>query len=1040
MGEMPKQQSSDRRGGATRYQTAKTIGRGASGKVFEAWDLVGERKVALKVFAADTGDSAERRQREAEAQGRLDHPSICEIYEVGTLSNGRGFIAMRLVDGEPLDQVASRLPLRQRVRLVREVADAVGHAHRAGLIHRDLKPGNLLVEEQEDGSLRPFVLDFGVVRMSDKTQQLTEQGQLLGTPGYVSPEQALGSADVDARSDVFSLGVVLYQVLTGELPFTSASNIASLVRALEHDPPPAHQVRREIPEELSHIVHKALEKDPRRRYRDAGALCRDLDRHLSAGTVSARGVGRLGRLVRRVERHPLPWALGAALLLLLLASAGWTLRNRFVAQQQTRDAERFARRSADIESQLRFLQLLPKRSIADDLERLDMALARLQDDVAATRGRARAAGLYAVGRGQLALGRTEEAVVSLRRARSLGFADPAGALALGRTLLEQARRELLEIDLLRDEEVRSAERLRVHERLRAEALPLLEEAAEASLVEGERLLAGALAALLLDEHDEARRLAARVSDRSPWLFEADLIRGDIQRDSMASARARDDFRQALEALRQEQSILSAAIHAAPSAPELRRRQCESHMMTADLENAERQGDATWENSFAAALASCAAALDILPSDSTSRLRASEVRWRRALLRLRWQGAEAARDDAEKAVSAARRLVDAALESGDRRSEADAYRNLGNALFAQAAVSYELRQPADSLIAAYAAAAEALEASLERAPGLVASRQSLGHAWTRHGVQLDLAGRDPRPSLDRAVRAYRQGLATGSEVQQSRLYNGICIARNESAYYDLNHPATSEREHIEAALDEAEAACRDALNRDPDYLSALSNLGLVHWTRVERRIAQGESPSEAAADGRATFERLLELAPDHVSGRNNFAGMVGSEASWRLDEGNLRDVDDLAQLVESIRAARDAVMPLRDRFPVDISIHVLRLSALESAARCAAGDPALGTAEVKADSWQRARQALKDLEAIDGAGAKVYSLRRAEYHRRVAECALHEGRTDDAGNAIRRGLEAIEASLAVDPENAEAVAEKARLQALQTQSGDDRSAE
>ena len=168
-----------------KYETAVAIGRGAMGEVFRAWDPEAKRPVALKLFPpAEQGaedDSAERRNREAEAQQRLDHPSICSIYDVGTMSSGRGYIAMRFVDGEPLDQVAPRLPLAGRVALIRQVADAVACAHRAGLIHRDLKPSNVLVEEQDDGRLRPFVLDFGIVRIADRTQ-LTETGQVLGTP------------------------------------------------------------------------------------------------------------------------------------------------------------------------------------------------------------------------------------------------------------------------------------------------------------------------------------------------------------------------------------------------------------------------------------------------------------------------------------------------------------------------------------------------------------------------------------------------------------------------------------------------------------------------------------------------------------------------------------------------------------------------------------------------------------------------------------------------------------------------------------------
>ena len=165
-----------------RYETGVAIGRGASAEVFKAWDPVEGRHVALKLFtAADPGKDGEaaRREREVRAQASLEHPSICAIYEVGETSGGQPFIAMQYVDGEPLDEACRRLPVITRARLMLQIAEAVAVAHRAGLVHRDLKPGNVLVEEQADGSVRAFVLDFGLVRFNEATR-LTETGQVLG--------------------------------------------------------------------------------------------------------------------------------------------------------------------------------------------------------------------------------------------------------------------------------------------------------------------------------------------------------------------------------------------------------------------------------------------------------------------------------------------------------------------------------------------------------------------------------------------------------------------------------------------------------------------------------------------------------------------------------------------------------------------------------------------------------------------------------------------------------------------------------------------
>ncbi|HSM52545.1 MAG TPA: serine/threonine-protein kinase, partial [Thermoanaerobaculia bacterium] len=201
-----------------RHEGAVRIGAGGMGEVFKAWDPDLERWVALKYLRHDDPELVERLQHEARAQARVIHPGVCRVYEVGS-EDGRPFIAMEYVDGVPLDEAAVAMTLEEKVLAVRRVAEAVQAAHAAGLVHRDLKPGNILVARGEDGELRPYVLDFGIAREQEITG-LTVTGQILGTPGYLSPEQARGeTSSVDRRTDVWSLGVVLYELVAGCLPF-----------------------------------------------------------------------------------------------------------------------------------------------------------------------------------------------------------------------------------------------------------------------------------------------------------------------------------------------------------------------------------------------------------------------------------------------------------------------------------------------------------------------------------------------------------------------------------------------------------------------------------------------------------------------------------------------------------------------------------------------------------------------------------------------------------------------------------------------------
>jgi tRNA A-37 threonylcarbamoyl transferase component Bud32 len=298
-----------------RYELGELLGTGAFGSVWRGRDAELAREVAVKLpRGGGLADPAEEERflREARAAAQLHHPGIVEVYDVGR-DDETPYIVSELVRGVTLARRLreGRLSFRESAALIAQVADALDYAHRQGVVHRDLKPANILLEmgneKTEDHSLpipiTPKITDFGLALRDAAEVTMTLDGQVLGTPAYMSPEQIRNPHAVDGRSDVYSLGVILYQLLTGELPFRGVARML-LVQVVSDEPRPPRRLNDAIPRDLETVCLKCLVKEPGRRYRTAAALAADLRRWLAGAPVLARPPGRVERLWLGVKSHP----------------------------------------------------------------------------------------------------------------------------------------------------------------------------------------------------------------------------------------------------------------------------------------------------------------------------------------------------------------------------------------------------------------------------------------------------------------------------------------------------------------------------------------------------------------------------------------------------------------------------------------------------------------------------------------------------------------------------------------------------------------
>ncbi len=334
------------------YEVLSEIARGGMGIVFKARQQNLNRVIALKmILAGRLADAAEveRFQREARAAGRLKHPNIVPVHEIGE-HEGRHYFTMDYIDGRSLSDMIreSALAPRRAAKIVCVVAEAVHFAHQKGTLHRDLKPANILLGEDDT----PHITDFGLAKVldaidDDSRSELTATGQILGTPSYMSPEQAEAKPSlVGLASDIYSLGAILYACLTGRAPFVADSPVDTLLQVLRNDPVSPRILNPMVPRDLETICLKCLSKEPHKRYGTAQQLADDLKRYLNDQPVLARPIGRIAKTSRWARRNP--WIASLATISVLLLVSGTAISSYFAIEAHNRaDAETVARTEAE---------------------------------------------------------------------------------------------------------------------------------------------------------------------------------------------------------------------------------------------------------------------------------------------------------------------------------------------------------------------------------------------------------------------------------------------------------------------------------------------------------------------------------------------------------------------------------------------------------------------------------------------------------------------------------------------------------------------
>ncbi|WP_437675776.1 protein kinase domain-containing protein [Sorangium sp. So ce131] len=968
-----------------RYECAGILGRGGMGAVYRARDRRLQRDVALKFVFGDDSEPGERLLREARSQARLDHPNACKVYEVG-VADGKRYIAMQLVVGASFDAIRGQTTLEEKLRIVRQVALALHEAHRLGLVHRDVKPSNIMVERAEDGSWRPFLMDFGIARDIGE-QGRTATGVITGTPAFMAPEQVRGEIRaLDRRTDVYSLGATLFDVLAGRPPFNPPNTWQLFDEIMSREAPPIRRVSPEVPEDVEAILVKCLEKEPNRRYDSAKALGEDLQRFLDGDPVGARRLSTGYVLLRKARKHKALVALaGAALVAVVVLAAVWIRGKRLAAEQADLSRE-LGEAAKAMEVFLRIAYGLPLHDIEHEK---DVVRTRLQDidgRLAAAGSMGEGPGHYALGRGYLALQEPDQALSHFRLASAAGYASPELDYAMGLALGELCTRALEEAKRIEDPEKKKARVAAIEAEYREPALQHLRgsrgaEVESAAYVEG-------VIALHEGKYEEAVAKAREASRKAPWLYEAKKLEGDA-RFALGSRFRHDaafDIDRMMEHFQLAAEAYGVASEVARSDPRVHEGECELWAQVMNAATARRE---TLRSSFDKAKAACGRAIAASSRRDVGHLKLAFVQ-----ASFGWLSATGViTDDPGEVIEATLTQAREVMLRSPREPMAPYV--MGYGLLAEA--SYLNNRGLDSL-SSVDRGIVAYEQAIRLDPVFLWAMNDLGVMYLMKVQNERFHGLDPTASLERSLEILDRAMKLDPSFMGPR--HGKIRAHLWMADYLVDTGGDPERD-----LDLVRRSVEDMRKLSRDWQAADYILSYAHWLKASHDLDRGLDPSASLDEGMRCANELARLAPASVS---------AYEASGRLEMTRalylLRRGEDPAP---ALRVARESFRQAMKATPWDLGyrvwcarVEILHLGWTSKERRLEAGD------------FEAARAPLLPLLDRERVDPRLYDA-LAQIDALEAAWRL-EGEKTGAEKAIEHGLAMAEKALALNPRLARAL--------------------